>query len=301
MSINPLDGITRPMLACVCEDISTLHYPLYAQDKEDGIRCFMKGDIGLSRTFKDIPNRHIQQSLKEAMLPDGLDGELITLDAWGKEDKYNDVQSKVMTFTGKPDFIYRVFDLANNQYGYTIRRNGLMNWLTNQKCRMWLQFVREEVCNTPEELEKFEQDALARGKEGVIIRAAHGKYKSGRSTLNEGYLLKLKRFTDDEAVIMGYEELMINCNEQESDNFGLAKRSSHQDNLEPGDTLGALIVKCPSFTEFFKIGSGFTQFERKDIWSKKLEFLGKTVTFKYQKHGMKDKPRCPIFKGMRYD
>ena len=301
MSHSYVADLTRPMLAATVDDItSQVKYPCLVQDKEDGIRCFMRGDEALTRTFKLIPNLFIRNKLKECMLPDGLDGEIITMDEEGKVDPYNDIQSKVMTRNGSPYFKYVVFDLAS-QYPYAVRRESLKAYLDINAIRIWMPFVTERFVTNQEGLEICEADAIARGKEGIIIRSPHGYYKAGRSTINEQYLLKLKRFVDDEAIIMGFEEFMHNCNEATVNAQGLTERSSHKDNLEPGNKLGALICKAEGFQEYFKIGSGFTDEQRIHIWSLRLELLGKQVTYKYQKHGMKDKPRCPIFKGMRYD
>ena len=38
-------------------------------------------------------------------------------------------------------------------------------------------------------------------------------YKQGRSTVREGYLLKVKTFLDDEATVVRFEERMHNGNE----------------------------------------------------------------------------------------
>src|SRR5690606_28483163 len=51
----------------------------------------------------------------------------------------------------------------------------------------------------------YESTCLARGYEGVMLRDPDGPYKFGRSTLREGTLLKLKRFEDAEAVVIGFE------------------------------------------------------------------------------------------------
>ncbi|MFM7851045.1 MAG: hypothetical protein ACKO96_03815, partial [Flammeovirgaceae bacterium] len=61
---------------------------------------------------------------------------------------------------------------------------------------------------------------LERGYEGVMIRGLHGPYKQGRATLKQGWLMKLKEFDDDEAVIIGYEEKMKNNNAAQVNELG---------------------------------------------------------------------------------
>jgi len=51
----------------------------------------------------------------------------------------------------------------------------------------------------------------------------------------------------------------------------------------------------------FKVGSGFTDEQRNEVWVNASKYIGATITFKYFPHGVKDKPRSPIFKGFRVD
>lgn len=293
--------IDKPMLAATVDNLNQIVLPAFVQDKIDGIRCYMTSDIGYSRTAKPLPNLWIQRHLRASMLPDGLDGEIITLKEDGTYDSYNDVQSKVMTKKGEPQFHYIVFDL-NSNWTYRQRYRARVDYVKLHAVRQWLKCVHELYIETYEGLEHFERDAVEnRKQEGIIIRSPMGFYKHGRSTIQEQALLKLKRMHDDEAVVMGFTELMHNCNAAGEDSFGYTERSSHKDNMEGGNKLGALICKCPSFEEFFQIGSGFTDYQRQDIWDNKIQYLGKTLTFKHQKYGAKDKPRIPIFKGWRND
>jgi len=137
---------------------------------------------------------------------------------------------------------------------------------------------------------------LAHGFEGVMLRHPGAQYKYGRSTLREQILLKLKRFTDAEAKIIGYEPLYSNQNPQTRNSQGLAERSDHKAGKIQVETLGNLLVRDHSgrFGEF-AIGSGFDQALRDTIWSDREGFLGRTVTYKFQQVGVKDKPRFPIF------
>lgn len=102
-----------------------------------------------------------------------------------------------------------------------------------------------------------------------------------------------------EGTIIGFTELMHNANEDLGDAFGRAKRSSNKDGMIPGDTLGALIL----MTEWgvLDVGVGFSMKQRDDIWNDKAGHLGLSATFKYQKEGMQDLPRFPVYKGIRRD
>jgi DNA ligase-1 len=132
-----------------------------------------------------------------------------------------------------------------------------------------------------------------------MIRQPGSKYKCGRSTLKEQILLKLKRFYDAEAKVIGFEEKMKNDNKLERDEFGLAKRSSKKDGMIPADTLGALIVEDLKTGVKFGLGSGFDDELKKEIWSHQRKYKNKIVKYKYQSVGVKDAPRFPVFLGFR--
>lgn len=159
-----------------------------------------------------------------------------------------------------------------------------------------------------------------------MIRSLSGKYKFGRSTLREGGLIKMKRFTDAEAIVIGWEPLLLNQNDPQIDGLGLQRRGYSKDGKVPDDSrVGKLLVRGTN-GQFkgvqFAVGSGFDdplrilmreQFRKYNIESGKITHnpdtwghdqnvpLGKIITYKYQEHGSKDAPRIPIFKGFRYD
>ena len=93
-------------------------------------------------------------------------------------------------------------------------------------------------------------DTVLSGKgEGVMLKDPNSAYERRRSNC----LLKVKRFEDTEAKVIGHLKGTGRCSSM----------------------LGALQVREKDGTEF-KIGSGFTDAQRKNPPKK-----GKTVTFKF--------------------
>ena len=99
-------------------------------------------------------------------------------------------------------------------------------------------------------------------------------------------------------VVVGFEELEHNMNEQQRSLLGLAKRSSHKANRVAGGVLGALVCQLPGGLQF-NIGSGFTQEEREEFWRIRDKLKGRLVKYKYFPVGIKDKPRFPVYLGWR--
>jgi DNA ligase-1 len=150
-----------------------------------------------------------------------------------------------------------------------------------------------------EELLAYEKECLEKGFEGLIIRSGTSPYKCGRSTLREGFMLKIKRFSDAEAKVVDFVEYEHNTNEAEKDNFGRTKRSDKKEGKVPGNMLGKFILELPDGRRF-GCGTGFDMEQRKEIWANKEQYLGKLVKFKFFEVGVKELPRHPVFLGFRH-
>lgn len=288
--------IKEPMLAAsTVPDLHTeVKYPCYIQPKLDGIRCIAINGVAYSRKMKPIPNKFIQKFFADNNL-NGFDGELMV------HGDFNDVQSGVMSIEGEPNFYYVVYDLWEKDCKYFFRELYLTEQLDCVPFKDDHRLVRIDSIkvDTPEEADKCLSMFISEGYEGGILRSLDGLYKQGRSTFKEGYLLKLKKFYDDEAIIIGYEEKLTNTNTKEVDERGKTKRSSKKEGMVPAGTLGSLIVLWKG--KQFNIGSGFTDAQRQDIWDNREKYLGKPVTFKYQELTSYGIPRFPVFKAIRLE
>lgn len=292
----------RPMLAATVKDVYKLKYPLIASPKLDGIRALVT-PLGLvSRTLKPIPNKHTGQLFSVSTLL-GCDGELIYGSPTGSNVLHR-TNSAVMSRDGKPNITYHIFDIYSNTEDYTSRIFSLKELIRKAKgedFNLPIKRVPSVILYEPEELLEYEKDILSQGYEGIMMRSLDSLYKFGRSTLREQRLLKLKRFVDAEAKIVGFKEQMKNNNKAEKDNLGLTKRSSLKENKVGKDTLGALVCKIINgeFKGEYIDLDGFTQSMRDEIWNNQFKYIGKVVTFKYFPIGCKDKPLLPKFKSFR--
>jgi DNA ligase-1 len=285
-----MNKITKPMLACTLEGMDSIVFPVLATPKLDGIRCLIQGGQAVSRNFKPIQNSYIREQMYP--LPDGLDGELIL-----EGKKFNEISSAVMSGDGEPDFRYYVFDYISDELvkPYNERMAELDKLPLPSFC---VKLLPKVIADLPTLL-AYENKCVGEGYEGVMIRTPNSPYKCGRSTSREGYLQKIKRFTDSEAVIVDFEERLHNENEATTDLLGHTKRSSHQENMVKTGTLGALRVRDVNTQIEFKIGTGYDDDLRQDIWDNKNHYTKLLVKYKYQAAGAKDAPRFPVFIGFR--
>ena len=272
-------------------DIYTqVSWPKIIQPKVDGICCLAVNGVAMSRTMKPIPNKFIQAHFA-ANKYHGLHGELMIA------GDFNDVQSGVMRIEGEPDFYYVVYDLWNHEGTYQERFDTLSTFLPEYVGRVKL--IDNRIVGNAEKCDSLLTTIIDKGYEGAMLRDPNSFYKQGRHTLKSQALMKLKKFFDDEAIIIGFEEKMHNGNEKTTDERGYSKRSHKQEGMISANTLGALVVKWRDVE--FKVGSGYTDKQRKELWENRESLLGKLVTFKYQELSKYGVPRFPIFKALYYE
>lgn len=283
------------------EYFNKLRFPLLASPKLDGIRCVIKEGQCKSRKYITIPSGQANSMFGAY---DGLDGELV-VGSPTDYGVYNRTQSYVMSHDKHhPDLRFWVFDWAMEDLlnvHFEDRLFSVHNFIKELN-DPFVKPVIHQMVNNLEELLEFEADALDHGYEGIMMRDPHGRYKQGRGTFREGIIYKLKRFQDDEAIVTGFVEQMMNLNPDVRDNLGHAKRSSSQENLIPANTLGKFIVEYSYNGEKLdlEIPPGIlTHPQRKLIWDYRKQYIGKILKFRYFPHGIKDKPRQPRFIGWR--
>ena len=297
----------KPMLATNVADFAALKFPKLGSPKLDGIRATAHDGILRSRSLKDIPNPHIQTKFAEvaAKYP-GLDGELITGEPYG-EGVYDRTRRVVMESgkkTNADDTRWFVFDRQvsgayEDRYDHIMKIGGpyLLNFLV---------VVPHRLIWSLEELIAFENECVGQGYEGVMLNAPDAEYKHGRSSEREGILLKVKRFVDAEAKIVGCYPEYENTNVATTNELGRTARSASKDGKVAKDTLGGFEVRSINGTFDTVLHdvavSPMTHAERKAVWEsyKAGKVIGKIITYKYFPVGSEAKPRHPLFKGFRH-
>jgi DNA ligase-1 len=287
----------KPMKAAQKDPLSMpdfferLKYPLICSPKLDGIRAFNNGGVLTSNSNKPLPNLAIQRKFKNAL---NFDGELICGTPYA-EDVYNKTQSTVMSRDrSAEDVKFCVFDYVTEHTQYLPYKDRLE--LLRESADVVI--VEAKLILNGGELLNFERACLEKGYEGIMMRNPKSPYKFGRSTFNEQGLLKLKRFKDDEALVVGFKEQMINNNMKVTNELGLSQRSTEKAGMVLGNTLGVIVVEYEGQELDVACGS-MDHTERKEVWSNPSQYLGRYITFRHFTYGVKEKPRFPRFAGWR--
>lgn len=289
----------KPMLAATIKNPEKdIKFPVLGSRKLDGIRCIILDGKPYSRALKLIPNKNLQKFVAELEgMIDGYDGELMI-----EGENFQQV-SHIFMSHDEPlpeNWYFGAFDYVDTtlELSYHDRFAELLlsfPWIKDNHIKL----IHSDLIENHIDLISFENITLEQGYEGVMLRNPNRPYKFGRSTLKEGALMKLKRFSDSEAVVIGWQEKMHNSNEATVSELGRTKRSSAKAGMVGMNTLGALKV-CDLKTNIeFDLGSGINHDLAQKLFDDKENLPGKIVKYKYFSYGIKEKPRFPVFLGFR--
>lgn len=279
-------------------------FPCCILPKIDGVRGLNPDGQLVGRSLKRFKNRHTDAIFSGPQY-NGYDGEL----AAGVEtdpDLCRKTTSAVNTIEGEPLLKWHIFDLCAESVahmGYEARYNMMKEFITTQHANgelLDLKVVPMHVVKTLEELLYWENVWLEMGYEGIIIRDPNKPYKNGRSTVREGAYLRIKRFIQEDAVVLDVIEGETNLNEATTNELGRTVRSSHQENKVPNGMVGTLVCRDVKTGNTINVSPGkMTQDDKIFFWNNQDKIKGRTISYKHFPHGVKDKPRFANFMHFR--
>ncbi|WP_440873501.1 DNA ligase [Vibrio diabolicus] len=235
-------------------DVSEYWY----SEKLDGIRAYWTGQHLVTRNGNRIyaPDWFIDS------LPDyPLDGEL-----WAGRGNFHLVQQTVLDKTPVEsawrNIDFMIFDMPYSAGDYRKRYYNIKD-LVLEVDQAHIKYVEHRAIQNEAHLfAQLDKISISDG-EGVMLRKVSSRYQAGRGS----DLLKLKRYADDEALVVGYKP-------------GTGRLLG---------MMGAMLVRLPDGTEFY-IGSGFT-----DEVRRQPPKIGSTITFRYNGFTHNGKPRFARF------
>lgn len=226
------------------------------------------------------------------LLPDGvcLDGEITLLNNKGIPSK--EAYKQAMKITRKDGEKHGVkmlvFDFMSaeqfrNQYcpsDWSARRTTVEAIFGCAKQPLkYFELLTVLYCGTDTSvITKFLDEAIADDQEGIMINICDAKYEFKRTT----NLLKVKKMQTMDLQIIDFEE-------------GSGKYAN---------TLGAILVRYKNGNTV-KVGSGFTDWLRSEIWNNRSKYLDVICEIQYFEETTNqdggESLRFPIFKDFRYD
>jgi ATP-dependent DNA ligase len=243
-----------------------IKFPCFVQPKLDGVRCIFKNGVLTSRQGKVFPNmEHITQDLKDVDLV--LDGELYsnTLNfqqfvGLVRKKKHNDAEKQLLR-----QVKFHVYDCVNDKP--FSERNEAINELFSKRLYAFSEPLLTEECKSKEDLKKFHDKYVADGKEGLIIRNKDGLYQLAARSKD---LQKYKEFEDAEYKVTGFTD-------------------------GEGSEKGLVIWICEtSAGKSFHVRPRGTHEARAEIFNEAKDYVGKSLTVRYQELTEEGIPRFPV-------
>lgn len=286
---------------------------LYGQPKIDGMRVHVNEESRpASRSGKIFKHKYLNAWCQDHPSLRGIDGEITPGHAY-TEDSFRGAMSSIKAEEGTPLMTYFLFDdteLHNTPYASRLERLekvieqfGQTQQSDEHGYHMKLVVTSTVKVFTLEEVHTLAEKHIVDGWEGTMLRRPDMPYKFGRSTNRGGELVKIKRFVDAEAIVVGYKPWQQNNNAPTIDERGYQVRSSHQDGKVPLEMLGTLDVELVTDRAVsFSIGvmAGVSHTERRRLWEHRETLIGRICKFSHQGYGGGyDVPRTPVFLNWR--
>lgn len=262
-----------PMLAHKWGDRKhSVDFPLYAQPKLDGVRCLTQDGKMWSRQGKEFIPEVYQHLIFEVGSSNSgviLDGELMLPH---QQHSFQDTMKAVKKYRPESAGMleYHVYDCyltEDPEASFETRYAVVLDLLKNAPKGV-IAVQTEKVANESEIADWHTFFTHPdQGYEGTILRTPGGIYTAGHRSVN---LLKHKDFVDDEYVIIGVGE-------------------------GKGKFEGAIMFTCvtPEGKEF-DCGLKGSMDDRREMFSRKDEYIGRLLTVKYQNLTEDGIPRFPV-------
>lgn len=226
-------------------------------EKLDGVRAVWDGERLVSRNGNAFA---APSWFTDPLPPFAIDGELWTQRA--DFDRIQSITSRDQPHAGWRAISYNVFEVPGAEGGLLERLGNLQAWLDANPVTH-LRVIEQTPVRDRAHLKQTMDAVIAGGGEGLVLRKPEVSYRSGR----DDSALKLKRFQDAEALVIGYRA-----------GKGRLKGMT-----------GALQVETADGRRFF-VGSGLSDAQRANPPA-----IGSTITFRFQGLTKNGLPRFPVF------
>jgi DNA ligase-1 len=247
-----------------------------ADPKLDGLRMVVLDGVAYTRNGRTIDTvGHILEELAPYKDEFVFDGEIMG------DTEFNEDSGKIRRKGTGPnkDLVYNMFDVVRREQWVSkktdplTRRRSILSSFAFSKSIKTVPFWVLKSGISFKDLEEIRDEVIAKGFEGIMLKNADAPYRFKRSD----DVLKFKTFVSADVPIVAFQE-------------GRKKLKG---------TLGAVFVDLGGVQS--RVGSGFTDVERKLVWNDQKKFLGSIVEVKYQNLSPEGKMRFPSFMKFRPD
>ncbi|MCJ7765466.1 MAG: DNA ligase [Thiovulaceae bacterium] len=226
-------------------------------EKLDGIRGYWDGENIYTKHGKRL---FVPLGFTKNFPPFALDGEL-----WSRRSDFEAIQSKVLQHHGSWEGIsYNIFEVPYAEGPFLARIDKAREWFLNHP-NPAVRIIPQYSCRGSAHLERFLDEVVAEGGEGVMVKNPDLPYISGRTSA----ILKVKRVQDMEGRVVA-----VNLHKQSG-------------------TMRSLVLELANGIRF-SLGNGFTDHQRENPLPP-----GTLITFRYYGFTKYGKPKFASFMRIR--
>lgn len=301
----------RPMRASDVVDEAKIRWPKLVFPKIDGVRGVNLFGEATGRSLRKHANVYTTSRFSSALFK-GFDGEMAAAEAT-HPNLCSLTTSALNSEDGSPDIKWHLFDFISEttfHHSYQWRLDLLRRKVEELRHPDLLIVEGRRVTSLGEMLE-YEEELLEAGYEGVILRDPEGAYKFGTSTMREQGMLRVKRFIEEDALVVGISEGRNNQNPSKKNLLGRTERSTHKENMVPNGMVGTLHCRLlkdmiyrgkvlfPEGMDIDVSPGKMTDAQAREFMKNPDLILNSVIKVKVFPRGGKDKPRFPTFQSIR--
>lgn len=296
----------KPMLASNAK-MDQIKFPVMGSLKLEGVRGIFT-PFGLkTRPMKEFGNKLLGEKFSIVSDFAKKTGCFVEGEFYIHGMPFNEISSicRRSNHSGVCNITFQIFDIYDpddpnlhfvSRYERAVREFGMM-------ASKDIIVIYQSMQNTVEEVVNSYSTAIAHGYEGWVLKDPFSPYKLGRSTLKEGFFLRMKEQNTWDGVVIDIVERMENLCESEENELGYLSKRQDKDMKAPTGMAAVAIVKCDDFPGKdirVTLSKGLSDWDRHEIWSNKEDYIGKHIRWVgIPVKGML--PRSPRFDAWRAD
>jgi DNA ligase-1 len=304
----------KPMLATNA-DLMKLKLPVYGSLKLEGVRGEFTPTGLLTRPLKRFGNKWLEIKFRE-VLEYAKEWNLVIEGEFYKHGlEFNEISS-ICRRAQHPDtdelefHIFDVYSADTPNVGFEHRIEYLIKPAVKRIKLDCVKYIEQVKQVDREEVELAYADALERGYEGWVVKSPNDAYKQGRSTVNEGFFLRLKDQETYDGVVVEIVERMENLCESEVNELGKLSKRQDKDMKAHTGLAAVAVVKAEGFRKLIRVSlsRGILDYSdtkkspsRATIFNERDSFIGRNIRFVGIPVAGMEVPRSPRFDDWRTD
>lgn len=271
----------KPMLA-VNAKTSKIKFPVMGSLKLEGVRGIFT-PVGLkTRPMKNFGNPLLSAKFAEISKLCNEKDIVIEGEFYVHGMTFNDISS-ICRRSHHPDVdkiefhIFDMYSMKNPDIGFR-DRIALAQGILSTVCTKDVYFIEQHMQHTIEDVMDRYSDAIYLGYEGWVMKAPNARYKLGRSTISEGYFIRLKEQNSWDGKVIEIVEMMENLVESEENELGYMSKRQDKDMKEGKGMAAVAVCECADFPGKeirVTLSRGLTDADRAEIWINRSDYIGR--------------------------